>query len=503
MAFRDISSRQAILAAVAEYDTLGQHAFLEKYGFHPARSYFLVVDGREYDSKAIVGAAHGYQFPQMGPLAAPEFSGGKGTVQRVLEGLGFEVRVVAGARDGTAAAHVRPRPSRLGTRTRIEARELPTRKRSSEGISLACFGPAHDSLNEECIAMVTFRGSQSRGSSVRFYARMEPVIDKVVHRSDEVLSWKFAAKSLLLLDDCTVNPEGCTVLVSGVDELESAILERCWSRSIDLDTVTGALACDDEQIHDLWTWASQQIDQDVPNSDCEDSPGRSASNLEVELEQCAEPDADESDDDDRHGLITETCLGVLKEIGRLVASAALDDMSLASIAKALGAPTEECAPWANLIERIREWARSNGLPSYINQHAGSGPLPAVVMSDLLRFPSPGDPDLAARILYSWTILQDKPLAPELSTGSDFPGSPWPFLLWLLDGEMARSLLAFQSLHPNESAAFRRWVERAREHESRNAEINGPRGFGDRYWSGVSGTARRHIQLCDAVLAILM
>lgn len=94
MAFRDISSRQAILAAVAEYDTLGQHAFLEKYGFHPARSYFLVVDGREYDSKAIVGAAHGYQFPQMGPLAATEFSGGKGTVQRVLEGLGFEVRVV-------------------------------------------------------------------------------------------------------------------------------------------------------------------------------------------------------------------------------------------------------------------------------------------------------------------------------------------------------------------------------------------------------------------------
>lgn len=95
MAFRDISSRRAILEAVAEYDQLGQHAFLEKFGFRPARSYFLVVDGREYDSKAIVGAAHGYQFPQLGPLAATEFSGGAATVQRVLEGLGFEVRVAA------------------------------------------------------------------------------------------------------------------------------------------------------------------------------------------------------------------------------------------------------------------------------------------------------------------------------------------------------------------------------------------------------------------------
>ena len=88
MSFADISSRHAILAAVAEYDQLGPHAFLEKYGFGRARSYFLVIDGREYDSKAIIGAAHGYQFPQLGRLAATEFSGGAETVQRVLEGFG-------------------------------------------------------------------------------------------------------------------------------------------------------------------------------------------------------------------------------------------------------------------------------------------------------------------------------------------------------------------------------------------------------------------------------
>jgi hypothetical protein len=93
MALTDITSPQAILDAVAEYDRLGQTAFLQKYGFGQAREYFLVVDGREYDSKAIIGAAHGYQFPDQGPLRARDFSGGYATVQRLLESLGFTVRV--------------------------------------------------------------------------------------------------------------------------------------------------------------------------------------------------------------------------------------------------------------------------------------------------------------------------------------------------------------------------------------------------------------------------
>ena len=50
-------SRREILQAVAEYDQLGPDRFLEKYGFGAARSYWLVVDGKTYDSKAIVGAA--------------------------------------------------------------------------------------------------------------------------------------------------------------------------------------------------------------------------------------------------------------------------------------------------------------------------------------------------------------------------------------------------------------------------------------------------------------
>jgi hypothetical protein len=40
-----------------EFDSLGREEFLAKYGFGEARSYFLVRDGKAYDSKAVVGAA--------------------------------------------------------------------------------------------------------------------------------------------------------------------------------------------------------------------------------------------------------------------------------------------------------------------------------------------------------------------------------------------------------------------------------------------------------------
>ncbi len=93
MSFGAISSGAAVSAAIAEFDTLGRDAFLKMYGFGPARSYFLVANGREYDSKAIVGAAHGYQFPNLGPLVCTEFSGGADTVAPLLRRLGFEVRV--------------------------------------------------------------------------------------------------------------------------------------------------------------------------------------------------------------------------------------------------------------------------------------------------------------------------------------------------------------------------------------------------------------------------
>jgi len=42
MAFSEVNDRAAVLKAVQEFDRLGRHAFLEKYGFGKARDYLLV-----------------------------------------------------------------------------------------------------------------------------------------------------------------------------------------------------------------------------------------------------------------------------------------------------------------------------------------------------------------------------------------------------------------------------------------------------------------------------
>jgi len=69
----DLTSAAAVESALDEFDELGREAFLERYGFGRARRYFVRRDGKYYDSKAIAGAAHGYQYPDDGPLANSEF----------------------------------------------------------------------------------------------------------------------------------------------------------------------------------------------------------------------------------------------------------------------------------------------------------------------------------------------------------------------------------------------------------------------------------------------
>ncbi|WP_436762858.1 HNH endonuclease [Streptosporangium sp. V21-05] len=81
--------REMVLATIAEFDRLGRDAFLKLYGYRPATGYFLVHDGRRYDSKAIAGVAH--RGVDGRPLRPGDFSGGNATVARVLGDLGFEV----------------------------------------------------------------------------------------------------------------------------------------------------------------------------------------------------------------------------------------------------------------------------------------------------------------------------------------------------------------------------------------------------------------------------
>jgi hypothetical protein len=98
MSLADLSSRAAVLSAIAEYRDLGRRAFLSKYSFGQSIRYFLSYEGELFDSKAIAGAAHGYQFPALGPLRSNEFSGGDRTVRTKLEELGFSVVVLPGSK---------------------------------------------------------------------------------------------------------------------------------------------------------------------------------------------------------------------------------------------------------------------------------------------------------------------------------------------------------------------------------------------------------------------
>jgi hypothetical protein len=90
----DLTSSRAVIDAIAEFDRLGREAFLKKYGYGKSHRYFLEHEARQYDSKAIVGAAYGFQFPDRGALENTEFSGGELTVQAKLEELGFKMVVL-------------------------------------------------------------------------------------------------------------------------------------------------------------------------------------------------------------------------------------------------------------------------------------------------------------------------------------------------------------------------------------------------------------------------
>ena len=89
MTLADVTA-SGVRAALDEFDAVGRQAFLAKYGFGPSAGYWVVRDGRRYDSKAIAGAAHGYDRPDLGPLPAASFSGGSANTIARLVALGVE-----------------------------------------------------------------------------------------------------------------------------------------------------------------------------------------------------------------------------------------------------------------------------------------------------------------------------------------------------------------------------------------------------------------------------
>ena len=88
-----LQSPSAVQAALDEFSRLGRTAFLTRYGFGKSRDFLVKnpTNGELCDSKAVVGAAYGFQYPAQGPLKPADFSGGEATVVPKLQSLGFEV----------------------------------------------------------------------------------------------------------------------------------------------------------------------------------------------------------------------------------------------------------------------------------------------------------------------------------------------------------------------------------------------------------------------------
>jgi hypothetical protein len=83
--------KQHVLAAMSDFDRLGQREFLRRFGFGRARAHTVWHNGTEYDSKAILGVAYLHATGQ--PAMSEELSGGEVGVAKVLAELGLDVVV--------------------------------------------------------------------------------------------------------------------------------------------------------------------------------------------------------------------------------------------------------------------------------------------------------------------------------------------------------------------------------------------------------------------------
>jgi len=83
-------TRSDVLRAIKEYDRHGPDRFFAEHGFSQSRAYELVMHGRSYPHKAILGTA--YELATGDRLRPGDFEGGKAGAVAVLTDMGFQLR---------------------------------------------------------------------------------------------------------------------------------------------------------------------------------------------------------------------------------------------------------------------------------------------------------------------------------------------------------------------------------------------------------------------------
>ncbi|THJ08962.1 MAG: hypothetical protein CAF43_013765 [Nitrospira sp. CG24C] len=148
-----LTDRGAVLKAMAEYDRVGRDAFLSQYGFGRAKWWYLLHQRKQYDSKAIVGAAIGHQTGR--PLTANDFSGGEGSVVRKLRALDFKVIRLGISEASSRLPEEVPSTFPEGNRTTI----VVNRAERSAAARLACI----DAHGVSCtVCGMAFEGTYGR-----------------------------------------------------------------------------------------------------------------------------------------------------------------------------------------------------------------------------------------------------------------------------------------------------------------------------------------------------
>jgi hypothetical protein len=194
----------------------------------------LLHEGRQYDSKAIAGAAVGFQYPDAGPLLAKDFSGGEATVKARLESLGFAFLALDGdftrnpdwTREETILAldlYVRRRPRLPGETDRevIALSELLRQRATQQSIkgNAQFRNPNGVSMKVSNLARLEGNGRvglpHGAGWEERVWAEFMPDLARLAQAADEIRNAILNAGAVTVLPVAPIATEaGIAVPVS-------------------------------------------------------------------------------------------------------------------------------------------------------------------------------------------------------------------------------------------------------------------------------------------------
>ncbi|MFC5480568.1 HNH endonuclease [Massilia suwonensis] len=232
----DLTSRDAVKAAIAECDELGREQFLAKYGYRYARTYALMYKGREYDSKAIAGVAYGKQF---GAAMRPrEHSGGVNYCVPVLQKLGFKVRGAL-ATDTAPKAKSTKNPIwnrdelMLALHLYLHNRKSPPGKTSAKVIELS---ELLGRMSKHSKTTDTYRNPTGVSMKLMNFRSLDPLYTSAgkvglsKRNKDELVVWKLYADKLDYLDSLVAQITAAVdhdVGETGIHEDDEVEIEDC------------------------------------------------------------------------------------------------------------------------------------------------------------------------------------------------------------------------------------------------------------------------------------